>query len=312
MNNIVEILNAFIIQSGFDEKLYGPGGQVVKPYPKEFMDLKMGISFGQGSPARVPWISFLAPEMRTMEGFYPVYLFYKKSRKLILSYGVSETKEAKTSWPEEILNNCKKIQDYLEKPPRYLNSFVFKTYTPSIQGKEVKYVDDNNKPVSNDILTKDLIEIINYYKKTVDVEIKKEDSPIGQGLFHLEKVLEAFIIENWDRTEFGKKYDLIYEDEKLISKQYQTDVGPIDILARDKKTKNYVVIELKKDQTSDDTVGQLTRYMGWIKKNKKDDGVKGIIIAGRFDDRLDHARIMIPNCEVFLYDVLFKLSEYKK
>ena len=49
-----------------------------------------------------------------------------------------------------------------------------------------------------------------------------------------------------------------------------------------------------------------------IKKNKKDNGVKGIIVAGRFDEKLDHARIMIPNCEVFLYDVLFKLSEYKK
>ena len=68
----------------------------------------------------------------------------------------------------------------------------------------------------------------------------------------------------------------------------------------------------KKNKTSDKAVGQLTRYMGWIKKNKKDDGVKGIIVAGRFDDKLDHARIMIPNCEVFLYDVIFKLSEYKK
>ena len=74
----------------------------------------------------------------------------------------------------------------------------------------------------------------------------------------------------------------------------------------------FVVFELKKNKTSDKAVGQLTRYMGWIKKNKKDDGVKGIIVAGRFDDKLDHARIMIPNCEVFLYDVIFKLSEYKK
>ena len=95
------------------------------------------------------------------------------------------------------------------------------------------------------------------------------------------------------KVEFGKKYDLIYEDEKLISKQYQTDVGPIDILARDKKTKNYVVIELKKNQTSDDTIGQLLRYMGWIKKNKKDDGVKGVIVAGQFDTKLDHAKSMI-------------------
>ena len=29
--------------------------------------------------------------------------------------------------------------------------------------------------------------------------------------------LEDFIIENWSNTEFGEKYDLIYEDGELIS-----------------------------------------------------------------------------------------------
>jgi len=60
-----------------------------------------------------------------------------------------------------------------------------------------------------------------------------------------------------------------------------------------------------------DTIGQLLRYMGWIKKNKKDDGVKGVIVAGQFDTKLDHAKSMIPNSEVFLYEVDFKLKEYK-
>ena len=40
----------------------------------------MKVSFGQGVPARVSWISFLAPEMQTSNGFYPVYLFYKKEK----------------------------------------------------------------------------------------------------------------------------------------------------------------------------------------------------------------------------------------
>ena len=134
---------------------------------------------------------------------------------------------------------------------------------------------------------------------------------MGQGLFYMEKQLEDFIIENWEKTEFGKKYDLIEEEGELISQQFKTDIGFIDILAKDKKTKNYVVIELKKNQTSDDTIGQLLRYMGWIKKNKKDDGVKGVIVAGQFDTKLDHAKSMIPNSEVFLYEVDFKLKEYK-
>ena len=304
MNNLTEILNSFIKQSNTNNLK-------TLDYPKSFLDLKMKTSFGQGNPARVSWISFLAPEMRTSEGFYPVYLFYKKENKLILAYGISETSGAKSSWPEEILSSKTKINDYLDNPPRYGDSFVFKSYTPSVQGKDVKYVSDDNQPISGDVLNKDLTEIINYYKKAVSIEIKKEDSPMGQGLFYMEKQLEDFIIENWDKTEFGKKYDLIEEEGEIISQQFKTDIGFIDILAKDKKTKNYVVIELKKNQTSDDTIGQLLRYMGWIKKNKKDDGVKGVIVAGQFDTKLDHAKSMIPNSEVFLYEVDFKLKEYK-
>jgi len=304
MNNLTEILNSFIKQSNTNNLK-------TLDYPKSFLDLKMKTSFGQGNPARVSWVSFLAPEMRTSEGFYPVYLFYKKENKLILAYGISETSEAKTSWPEEISNNKTKISDYLDDPPRYGDSFVFKSYTPTIQGNEVKYVGDDNQAISNDMLKNNLTEIVNYYKKVFSLEIKKEDSHIGQGLFYMEKQLEDFIIENWNKTEFGKKYDLIEEDGELISQQFKTDIGFIDILAKDKKTKNYVVIELKKNQTSDDTIGQLLRYMGWIKKNKKDDGVKGVIVAGQFDTKLDHAKSMIPNSEVFLYEVDFKLKEYK-
>ena len=149
MKDLAEILNSLIIQSKTDNLKWSA-------YPKEFLDLRMKASFGQGVPARVTWISFLAPEMRTSEGFYPVYLFYKKENKLILAYGLSETSEAKSSWPEEILSSKTKINDYLDNPPRYGDSFVFKSYTPSVQGKDVKYVNDDNQPISGDMLNKDL------------------------------------------------------------------------------------------------------------------------------------------------------------
>ena len=77
MNNIGEILNSFIQQSKTDNLKWST-------YPKEYLDLNMKVSFGQGVPARVSWISFLAPEMQTSNGFYPVYLFYKKENKLIV------------------------------------------------------------------------------------------------------------------------------------------------------------------------------------------------------------------------------------
>lgn len=304
MSNFVEILNNFLIQSETDNLKWSS-------YPKEFLDLKTKVSFGQGVPARVSWISFLAPEMQTSNGFYPVYLFYKSEKKLILAYGVSETSEYPQTWPTEITSEAVKIKDYLSSPPRYGDSYVFQSYNIEIQNDKITYSNDENNILDNKQINQDLSEIINRYKKFVSIEIKNESSPINQGLFYMEKQLEDFIIENWDKTEFGTKYNLIYEDGELISQQYQTDIGKIDILAKDKLTKSYVVIELKKNQTSDDTVGQLARYMGWVKKNKNDNNVKGVIVAGKYDNKLDHARIMFPNTEVFLYEVNFKLKEYK-
>ena len=69
----------------------------------------------------------------------------------------------------------------------------------------------------------------------------------------------------------------------------------------------------KGNQTSDDTFGQLTRYMGWVKRHLKDDNVKGIIIAGKYDKKLDYALEYAPfDTEVFLYNVSFTLNEFKK
>jgi hypothetical protein len=307
MNSLIQILNTFIAQALTDNLK-------VSHFPKIYLDLKMKVSFGQGVPARIPWISFLSEEMQTSNGFYPGYLFYKKENKLILSYGISEIFEFATGWPESLIKDKIKISDYIKNPARYGDSFIHASYTPQVSnnGTNLKYLNDEGKEITENDLEKDLTELVNIYKKIVDVEIKKEGSVINQGLFYMEKQLEDFIIENWEKTEFSKNYELIYEDGELISQQYKTDIGRIDILVKDKIKKNYVVIELKKSQTSDDTVGQLLRYMSWIKETKKDPNVKGIIVAGQFDQKLDYAIKMIPDSQVFLYEVDFKLKSYKK
>jgi Endonuclease NucS len=133
------------------------------------------------------------------------------------------------------------------------------------------------------------------------------------SLFYMESQLEDFLIENWDKTELGAKYSLIEEDGELVSQQFRTSIGIIDILARDKSSGQYVVIELKKSQTSDDTVGQLTRYMGWLEAHKSGgQPTKGIIIAGQYDERLYYALRKLKDAEVYLYQVDFKLKEFKR
>jgi len=143
-------------------------------------------------------------------------------------------------------------------------------------------------------------------------EVKTREDVTDPSLFYMESQLEDFLIENWDRTDLGQKYDLIEEDGEVVSQQYRTEIGIIDILVQDKKTNQLVVIELKKNQTSDDTVGQLARYMGWLEEKKTNGkATKGIIIAAQYDKRLYYALQKMKDTEVYLYRVDFKLEEFK-
>ena len=83
--------------------------------------------------------------------------------------------------------------------------------------------------------------------------------------FALEKHLEAFLIENWAQIELGKEYDLFQEDG-AVGQQFPTDTGPLDILCISKDKKKLLVVELKRGRASDAVVGQILRYMGYIKE----------------------------------------------
>src|SRR5690606_5546785 len=87
----------------FDEEKFYPqlqkfleqsetGNLKTKHFKDSFKGLKVKVSFGQGVSAQIPWISFLIPPHTTSEGIYPGYLFYKDINRLILFYGISETK----------------------------------------------------------------------------------------------------------------------------------------------------------------------------------------------------------------------------
>ncbi|MFC1873724.1 PDDEXK nuclease domain-containing protein [Chloroflexota bacterium] len=304
MDTWLKILNTYLIQAQKSDLK-------TSLYPKEWSDLRLRISFGMGAPARVPRIAFIAPEMAVSKGFYPAYLYYKELETLVLAYGISETEEFGKSWPAEIMNSTITIAAHFDKDvPRYGDSFVFKSYRIKLTHNIVQYFyTDNGAEASQKDIEADLLTILDYYKRTIAAAPSSTVPEISQGLFYMEKQLEDFLIQNWPKTQLGKEYDLIIEEGELKSQQYRTDIGSIDILAQDKKTGSYVVIELKKNQTSDDTVGQLTRYMGWIKKHKNDNGVKGIIIARQSDKKLDYALQMVPNTEILIYEVDFKLMK---
>src|SRR5438093_13456938 len=89
--------------------------------------------------------------------------------------------------------------------------------------------------------------------------------------FAMEKHLEAFLVANWDQTILSKEFSIYEEDGEPVGQQYATDAGPLDALAISKYKKRLLVLELKRGRVSDVVVGQVLRYMGFVKEQVAED-----------------------------------------
>ncbi len=127
--------------------------------------------------------------------------------------------------------------------------------------------------------------------------------------FAMEKHLEDFLVKNWAQTELGKDYDIYAEDGEPVGQQYPTDTGPMDLLAVKKDKSELLVVELKRGKASDVVVGQVLRYMGFVKEDlaESHQAVRGAIIALEDDLRIRRALAVTPNIQFFRYQISFKL-----
>jgi restriction system protein len=131
------------------------------------------------------------------------------------------------------------------------------------------------------------------------------------SIFALEKHLEDFLVQNWRHTELGKHYDIYEEDGEMVGQQYLSDTGPIDILAISKDKKEILVVELKKGRVSDAVVGQIQRYMGYVKEELAESNqiVRGAIIAFEDDLKTRRALSVTSNIDFYTYKIHFDLRK---
>lgn len=129
--------------------------------------------------------------------------------------------------------------------------------------------------------------------------------------FPIEAHLRDFLINNL-HTVKGSKLKLYVDETGRDGKEFQTEVGNIDILATDEKG-NFIVFELKLSRGADKALGQLLRYMGWIKKNlAKDKDVKGVIVASKMDNKIKYAVTVTPDVTLYEYAMKFELAQPKE
>lgn len=128
----------------------------------------------------------------------------------------------------------------------------------------------------------------------------EEDELIAEINMQMENDLENFLVNNLHLIDNDLK--LYKDDQGKSGRQFSTDVGEIDLLC--KKRNDFVIIELKKGRSSDKVVGQISRYIGWVKeKLAKGNNVQGIIIVHDFDPKLKYAVLANPNIDLKYYQI---------
>lgn len=228
--------------------------------------------------------------------------YYDEEKKQIIWFGKPGTNSSQPLM-NKIINKELNLNFFARwdntAPFKYLGLGEVDTYKDGIE------MPDGRKTIKYNINIQNILETIGEELPSSDViedEIK---------IFTLEKQLEDFIVENWSNTIFGREYDIYRDENENFGKQYPVDTGRIDILAKNRDSGDFLVLELKKGRTSDETLGQIQRYMGYVKHEiaKDEEGVKGVIIGLRDDLKLKRALSVSPNVKFYRYEINFKLIE---
>ena len=134
-----------------------------------------------------------------------------------------------------------------------------------------------------------------------------EEDDIGSRKFAFERDLQNYLAQNLGILEPGLK---LYEDEDGAFTGIEFPAGQrrIDILAVSTDDA-YVVIETKVSRAYDRVVGQILRYMGWVKKNLAGEvSVRGIIVASEISEDLILATSSIESIRLVEYEISFSLK----
>ena len=132
-----------------------------------------------------------------------------------------------------------------------------------------------------------------------------------------ELLVEEFLFHQWDYFEIFDGYSIISPSHEVVGiengRQAKTDVGVIDILARN-NSGNWLVVELKRGRCADKTLGQIQRYMGWVKANiaRGYDNVVGYIIGTHKDEKLEYALKVCNDVYFVEYSMFAEMTLDKK
>ena len=125
-------------------------------------------------------------------------------------------------------------------------------------------------------------------------------SELVETSISLERDIEDHLVHHLESIEKGME---------LVGRQINTDIGRIDILAKDTKG-SLVIIEIKVGEAKDSAIGQIARYLGWYTETEGGP-VRGILISNNFPEGVQYAAVAIPNLTLMSYRIHFSFEQIK-
>lgn len=152
-----------------DERLSLSDYLSTKGFPETYQNLSVKVGFGKGRKAKVPWVAFIGFDQKVTDGIYPVFLYFREQKTLILAYGVSSTNKASAQW--DISSTIPTVKKYFQqqgmrRPSKYQDSYVLNSF--QVDPSKVEY------GLIPNLVFKDLSQIISQFKKQFEDNEKKQ------------------------------------------------------------------------------------------------------------------------------------------
>ena len=166
----------------------------INKLPKFYNGLNVEASVGIGRATSIPWISFTGYNQKTSNGIYPVILFYRENKILIVAFGISATNKPAELWSLPGLKTLDQFfteqnipQTKIEK--KYNASFIHSVFPVNIANNKV-----NESALNIDNVIDSLSKVCNIYKNHFEgkntADIKGNPSSVEDSLYTQEKIEE--------------------------------------------------------------------------------------------------------------------------
>ena len=133
----------------------------------------------------------------------------------------------------------------------------------------------------------------------------------ASGEFVKEQHLQQYLVNHWEQMELSEQWEIYSDaDDPEAGVEFSTGIGRPDILLTHTSEARVCILELKKGSTSDRAVGQLLRYVGWVRDHIEDlEGVsanadvEGRLIVNEPSEKLEYAISVVPELMLYEYEM---------